>query len=70
MALAGEPLVRVTAPRVEAQLLETLLLNQINFQSMVATKAARIALAAGARAPGGSDWSTSRRGGTTAPMRP
>ncbi|HLY51274.1 MAG TPA: hypothetical protein VKR21_18925 [Solirubrobacteraceae bacterium] len=45
VVFAGEPLVRVTAPRVEAQLLETLLLNQINFQTMVATKAARIALA-------------------------
>ena len=45
--------VRVTAPRVEAQLLETLLLNQINFQTMVATKAARIALAAGGGAAGG-----------------
>ena len=35
VAFAGEPLVRVTAPRVEAQLLETLLLNQINFQTIV-----------------------------------
>jgi nicotinate phosphoribosyltransferase len=49
----GEPLVRVTAPRVEAQLLETLLLNQVNFQTMVATKAARIALAAGDGGPAG-----------------
>jgi nicotinic acid phosphoribosyltransferase len=32
VAFAGEPLMRVTAPRVEAQLLETLLSNQINFQ--------------------------------------
>lgn len=47
IAFANEPLVRVTAPRIEAQLLETLLLNQINFQTMVATKAARIVLAAG-----------------------
>jgi len=30
IVFAREPLVRVTAPRVEAQLLETLLLNQIN----------------------------------------
>ena len=47
IAFAGEPLVRVTASRVEAQLLETLLLNQINFQTMVATKAARAAAIAG-----------------------
>jgi len=40
LCFADEPLVRVTGPRIEAQLLETLLLNQINFQTMVATKAA------------------------------
>ena len=47
VAFAGEPLVRVTGPRIEAQLLETLLLNQLNFQTAIATKAARITLAAG-----------------------
>lgn len=47
IAFAGEPLVRVTAPRIEAQLLETVLLNQVNFQTAVATKAARIVIAAG-----------------------
>jgi nicotinate phosphoribosyltransferase len=47
VAFAGEPLVRVTAPRIEAQLVETLLLNQVNFQTAIATKAARIALAIG-----------------------
>ena len=44
VAFAGEPLLRVTAPRIEAQLLETLLLNQINFQTAIATKAARLVL--------------------------
>jgi len=39
VVFAGEPLVRVTGSRVEAQLLETLLLNQINFQTTIATKA-------------------------------
>lgn len=55
VAFAGEPLVRVTAPRVEAQLLETLLLNQINFQTAIATKAARVVLAAGGGRPGAGD---------------
>ncbi len=52
---ANEPLVRVTAPRIEAQLLETLLLNQLNFQSMIASKAARVVLAAGGGEPGAGD---------------
>jgi nicotinate phosphoribosyltransferase len=51
VAFPNEPLVRVTAPRIEAQLLETLLLNQINFQTAIATKAARIVVAIGG-APG------------------
>jgi nicotinate phosphoribosyltransferase len=52
VCFANEPLLRVTAPRIDAQLLETLLLNQINFQTMVATKAARVVLAAGGGEPG------------------
>jgi nicotinate phosphoribosyltransferase len=55
LCFADEPLVRVTGPRIEAQLLETLLLNQINFQTMVATKAARVVLAAGGGEPGQGD---------------
>ena len=43
---AGEPLVEVTAPIAEAQLAETVLLNHITFQTSIASKAARCALAA------------------------
>ncbi len=40
------PIVTVTAPVIEAQLIETMLLLTINFQSLIATKAARICRAA------------------------
>jgi nicotinate phosphoribosyltransferase len=44
-----EPLVRVEAGLLEAQLIETALLNFLNFESLIATKAARLRLAAGTR---------------------
>lgn len=44
---ANEPILRVTAKRSQAQFLETTLLNMINFQTMIATKANRIVNAAG-----------------------
>jgi nicotinate phosphoribosyltransferase len=41
-----EPLVRVQGPILQAQIIETALLNFINFQTLIATKAARVCLAA------------------------
>jgi len=38
----GEPLIKVDAPMMEAQLIEGMLLNTINFQSLIATKASRV----------------------------
>src|SRR6266478_9441518 len=46
VVLPHEPLLRVQGPILQAQLLETPLLNFLNFQSLIATKAARICLAA------------------------
>ncbi|MEU1486556.1 nicotinate phosphoribosyltransferase [Streptomyces sp. NPDC005752] len=43
--LSGEPLLEVTAPLPQAQLVETWLLNQISHQTAVASKAARCVLA-------------------------
>src|SRR5262249_28622790 len=43
---AGEPMLRVTAPLPQAQLIETRLMNILHFQSMIASKAARLMLAA------------------------
>ena len=44
-----EPLITVRAPAIEAQLIETYVLLQINHQSLIATKANRICRAAGGR---------------------
>lgn len=45
----NEPVLEVTAPVIEAQILETFLLNTIGFQTMIATKAARCIHAADGR---------------------
>ncbi len=49
VVFAGEPILRVTAPVAEAQILETALLATINFQTMIASKAARVVTAARGR---------------------
>ena len=46
IALPNEPLLRITGPLVQCQLVETALLNRINFETLIATKAARICAAA------------------------
>ncbi len=45
----GEPLLRVTAPIAEAQIVETYLLATLNFQTLVASKAARVVTSAQGR---------------------
>ena len=46
---ANEPILRVTAPIIEAQLVETYLLSTINFQTLIATKASRVVQSARGR---------------------
>jgi nicotinate phosphoribosyltransferase len=45
----GEPLIEVTAPVIEAQLIETVVINRASFPSLIASKAARSVLAAPGR---------------------
>jgi nicotinate phosphoribosyltransferase len=47
---ANEPLLRVEAPLWQAQIVETFLLNTLNYQTLIATRAARLRDAAGAEA--------------------
>ena len=67
VVFAGEPLLEVTAPLPEAQLLETLVLNQITYQTALASKAARCVLAAGGRPV--IDFSLRRTHGVEAGLR-
>lgn len=46
---AHEPVLQVSAPLPQAQLIETLLINQLHFQTLIASKAARVVLAARGR---------------------
>jgi nicotinate phosphoribosyltransferase len=50
IAFPLEPIIRVTAPIIEAQLIETFLLNKMNFSTLIATKASRVVYAARGRA--------------------
>jgi len=49
VVFANEPLIRVEAGIIEAQLIESILLNLINFESLIATKASRIKQVVGER---------------------
>lgn len=62
-----EPILEVTAPIVEAQLVETFIINQIQLQSLIATKAARCVHAAGGR--GVVDFSLRRTHGIDAGLK-
>lgn len=62
-----EPLLEVTGPRIEAQIIETFLLNALNFQVMVASKAARVVLASRGRSV--VDFSPRRDHGSDAALK-
>ena len=49
---ANEPILRITAPLPQAQLVETRLINILHFETLVASKAARLMLAAPGKAAG------------------
>lgn len=42
LAFANEPIIRVEAPLAQAQIIETAILNIVNYQTLIATKASRI----------------------------
>ncbi|TVR33604.1 MAG: nicotinate phosphoribosyltransferase [Balneolaceae bacterium] len=69
LVFPNRPIISVEAPIIEAQLLETLLLNILNYQTLIATKASRMRLSAGSgklldfglrRAPGAGGYSAAR----------
>ena len=64
---ADEPILEVTAPIIEAQLVETYVINQVNLQSTLATKASRCVWAAQGR--GIADFASRRTQGTDAAMK-
>jgi nicotinate phosphoribosyltransferase len=49
VVFAGEPLLRITAPLAQAQIVETYLMTTLTFQTLIASKAARVVLAAQGR---------------------
>jgi len=63
----GEPVIRVTGSLIEAQIIESFLLNAVNLSTMVASKASRIMIAAGGR--GVYDFSLRRAQGIDAALK-
>jgi nicotinate phosphoribosyltransferase len=67
LVFAEEPILQVTAPVLEAQVVETYLLSVINFETMIASKAARVVSAA--RGRGVLEFGTRRAHGPEAGVR-
>ena len=63
----NEPVLEITAPIIEAQIVETLVINQVNLQSLIASKAARCLWAGRGRAL--VDFSLRRAHGVDAGMK-
>ncbi len=64
---ADEPLLEITAPIIEAQIVETYIINQMNLQTSLATKATRCVWAAQGR--GIADFASRRTQGSDAAMK-
>lgn len=64
---AGEPIIEVVAPLPEAQLVETYLINQVHFQTAIASKGARVVDAADGRPV--ADFGARRAHGTDAALK-
>jgi nicotinate phosphoribosyltransferase len=67
LVFPNEPIIQVIAPIIEAQLVETLVLNQVHFQSLAAAKAARVVEAAKGRSV--VDFGSRRAHGTDAALK-
>jgi nicotinate phosphoribosyltransferase len=66
VVFADEPIMEISAPIIEAQLVETIVINQIQYQTLLATKSARCVLAAQGRAI--ADFASRRTHGTEAAL--
>ncbi len=62
-----EPIIEITAPIIQAQIVETFVINQLHLQTLIATKAARCVHAAGGRPV--VDFALRRTHGTDAGMK-